>query len=131
MQSSDPRFGEGPDAHWLAALAAGRFLIQRCQSCRACRFPPALVCARCGAARQEWIEAGGGGTVYSATTVRAREGDYNVAIIELDEGCRLMSRVADIAPDDVAIGMRVQAHIAERGDDGTPELVFLPAEAKP
>lgn len=129
MERSDPRFGDGPDAHWAAALAEGRFLIQRCEACGACRFPPALVCAGCGAARQTWVEAAGGGTVHSTTTVRAREGDYNVAIVELDEGCRMMSRVEEIAPDAVAIGMRVRSRIVERGEAG-PVLVFVPAEAR-
>jgi len=130
MERSESRFGNGPDAHWSAALAEGRFLIQLCEACGTGRFPPALVCAGCGATRQKWVDAAGSGTVYSTTTVRARDGDYNVAIVELDEGCRMMSRVEDIAPDAVSIGMRVRSRIVERGETG-PVLVFVPPEATP
>jgi uncharacterized OB-fold protein len=71
----------------------------------------------------EWVEASGAGTVHSTTTVRAREGDYNVSLIDLAEGCRLMSRVEGVAPEAVAIGMAVRAGITA---DPEPVLVFRP-----
>jgi len=52
--------------------------------------------------------------------------DYNVAIIRLDEGVQMMSRVERIAPADVAIGMRVRAVV--RVDNGNPLVVFEPLE---
>ncbi len=67
----------------------------------------------------------GGGAVYSTTVVRRKPdqgGDYNVAVIELVEGPRLMSRVVDIAPMDVSIGMRVRAAIDQTANG--PLLVF-------
>jgi uncharacterized OB-fold protein len=67
----------------------------------------------------EWRESAGKGTVYSATTIRPRDGEpRGVALIDLDEGFRMMSRVI---ADDVRIGMRVQVGF----DDGVP--VFVPA----
>lgn len=128
MTGSDDRFGSGPDAHWDEALRGGRFLIQRCPTCRVHRFPPAIVCANCGATSQQWVEAEGHGTVYATTTVRAREGDYNVSLITLDEGCRLMSRVDGMAPDSVRIGMRVRSRIAA-ADGAEPVVIFVAAEA--
>ena len=54
------------------------------------------------------------GTVYAVTTVRrkpAEGGDYNVSLIDLDEGPRLMSRVTDVLPEGVHIAQRVKAHV--------------------
>ena len=77
--------------------------------------------------RRRVSEAGAGdgrGSVYSTTTVRSRSGDYDVSIIELIEGPRLMSRVESVAPEDVRIGLAVVAGIAVEGE--TPVLVFRP-----
>ena len=124
--TADPRFdGPGPDELWRAALAEGRFLIQRCRSCAKHRFPPALVCAACGAAALEWVPASGRGTVYASTIVREHEGGYNIALIELAEGARLLSRVDGIAPEAVVIGMPVAARIIPGAE---PLVVFEPAD---
>lgn len=124
--STDPRFdGPGPDETWRSALAEGRFMLQHCRACSASRFPPALVCAACGSPDLAWQEASGRGTVYSTTTVRERESNYNVALIDLAEGARIMSRVEGGDPDAVHIGMLVSARIVQ---DAEPVLVFVPLE---
>ena len=123
--STDPRFdGPGPDETWRSALAEGRFLLQQCRRCDACRFPPALVCRDCGSPDLAWKEAAGQGAVYSTTTVRDREGSYNVSLIDLAEGARMMSRVEEIDPYGVHIDMKVEARIV--GESG-PMVVFVPA----
>ena len=69
----------------------------------------------------------GTGTVYSVTTVRRKAdagGDYNVSLIDLDEGVRLMSRVAQLSPDQVKIGQRVKARV--QVTDGKGMVVFDP-----
>ncbi|MCO5731648.1 Zn-ribbon domain-containing OB-fold protein [Rhizobium sp. SSA_523] len=117
--STDHRFdGDGPDATWRKLLKSGLFMVQRCDVCNAHQFPPSLACRHCGAARPAFVQASGLGTVYSTTTVRSREGDYNVSIIELSEGPRMMSRVEG-DPYAVAIGQAVQARI----DGGEPAII--------
>jgi uncharacterized OB-fold protein len=55
------------------------------------------------------------GIVYSTTTVHDRDGAYNVCLVDLEDGSRVMSTVVGIAPDDVRIGMAVRArHDGER-----------------
>ena len=74
------------------------------------------------------MEPTGRGTVYSVTVVRRlpdKGGDYNVALIDLEEGPRVMSRVDDIAPDEVGIGMAVRAYVGEVA--GAPNVLFKPA----
>lgn len=114
-----------PEKHWRDALAEGRFLLQRDPESGECYFPPRLASPSGGLL--EWVEAAGAGTVYSTTMVRVRPPaePYNVALIDLAEGARLMSRVEGIPAQDVTIGMPVRARIDE--GDGGPVLVFHPA----
>jgi len=114
-----------PEQHWRDALAEGRFLLQRDPADGEYYFPPRLASPSGGLL--EWAETAGAGTVYSTTTVRVRPPaePYNVALIDLAEGVRLMSRVEGIAAEDVTIGLPVRARIAEQ--DGGPVLVFHPA----
>ncbi len=83
------------------------------------------------AADLEWRVSAGLGTVYATTVVHPREGaPYNVALIDMDEGFRMMSRVEDIAPmrgEDRHAGAR-SASIAGDGEE-PPYPVFTPAEA--
>lgn len=103
-------------------------MIQRSRSSGAHIFYPRVAEPRTGARDLEWVEASGAGTVYATTVVRRRppEKDYNVALVDLAEGPRMMSRVEGVEPAAVAIGMKVRARIVE--DEGRPVVVFVPAE---
>ncbi len=125
--------GPGPDAQFALALAQGRFQIQHCGACDQHVFYPRALCAHCGSAQLEWVAPSGAGRVYSSTTVRRKPesgGDYNVALVDLAEGPRLMSRIDGIAPDQVHIGMRVQARVIDDPAKGKL-LVFIPEGATP
>jgi uncharacterized OB-fold protein len=113
----------GPEKHYLDALAAGRFAIQKCAACAKHVFYPRVVCPHCGAGELGWVAPCGRGTVYSTTVVRRKPadgGDYNVCLVDLAEGVRMMSRVVSIAPQDVKIGMSVKARIADGLVEFTP-----------
>lgn len=106
----------GPEKHYHDQLAQGVFQIQRCTSCSKSVFYPRVVCPHCGSDHLEWFEPSGKGTVYSTTVVRRKPehgGDYNVALIDLQEGVRMMSRVEGVSPDEVTIGMAVQAGVID------------------
>ena len=114
--------------HFQAELDAGRFCIQQCPACERHVFAPRELCPHCGASPLRWVRASGLGTVYSATTIARKAdagGNYNVALIDLDEGVRMMSRVEGVAPEDVRIGQRVQARVAQK--DGRGLVLFQPA----
>ena len=122
----------GPDAAFAAALAAGRLEIQRCADCARHVFFPRVLCPHCGGSALTWVEASGEGVVYATTVVRQRPergGDHNVALIDLAEGVRMMSRVEGLAPDKVEIGMAVRAVVGEI--DGAPAVLFRPAGEAP
>jgi len=127
---SDTFDGPGPEARFKAYLAEGKFMIQRSASTGAHVFYPRTINPGTGEADLEWVEASGEGTVYATTVTRQRPekgGDYNIALIDLAEGPRMMARVEGIAPDAVTIGMKVKAKIGEAG--GEPAIVFEPAGA--
>jgi uncharacterized protein len=101
--------------HW-SALASGRLLIQRCPTCGHSQFYPRALCARCGL-EPDWLEVSGRGTVYTFTVIRQNglpafqnETPYVVAMIEIEEGVRLMGNITGCPPDDVAVGMEVRAY---------------------
>jgi len=127
MQTNAPA---GAEARYQAALNEGRFLIQRCDGCARHVFYPRQLCPHCGGASLAWVEPKGTGTVYSTTTVRRKPeagGDYDVSLIDLDEGVRMMSRVEGVPPQEVRIGMRVKAKLIEA--KGARMVVFEPAGA--
>jgi uncharacterized OB-fold protein len=77
-----------------------------------------------------WVASRGLGTVYATTYVAPRnEPAYNVALIDMDEGFRLMSRVESIAAEAVRIGMRVKVRVQPAQGDEGPYPVFDPVEA--
>jgi uncharacterized OB-fold protein len=115
-----------PDADYQAFLQEGRFMIQRGRSSGRHHFYPRALEPGTGHDDLEWVPASGLGTVYSTTVVRVRPPapSYNVALIDLAEGPRMMSRVEGLAPEDVHIGMAVRARIVS--EDGTAFVVFDP-----
>ena len=118
----------GPEAEFHAFLAEGRFMIQRSRATGMHVFFPRPFVPGTGETDLEWVEASGDGTVY-ATTVNRRSpdkgGSFNVALIDLAEGPRMMSRVVGIAPEEVKIGMKVRAKVEHL--NGAPAIVWEPA----
>lgn len=116
-----------PEAEWRAHLAGGRFMIQRSRSTGGHVFYPRVAEPGTGAEDLEWVEASGEGVVHAVTVVRKKDpaDSYNVVLVDLAEGPRLMSRVDGLPADRVAIGLKVRARIIEEGDK--PLLVFVPA----
>jgi uncharacterized protein len=123
----------GPDdgPYWRA-LEAGVLMVQRCATCGTVRHPPRPRCGQCASPEHTWQAASGLGTVYSFTVVRhpanpelADVVPYVVALIELDEGPRLVSNVVGVEPDRVTINQRVQVQF-DRVHGGTVLPRFTP-----
>lgn len=115
----------GPEQRYISYLAEGSFMIQRCRSDGRYVFYPRVAAPGTGD-ELEWVPAIGTATVYATTVVRQRPPatDYNVVLVDLDEGVRMMSRVEGMPPESVRVGLRVRARI--RADGPEPMVVFDP-----
>lgn len=93
-------------------------------------FYPRTICPYTGTSALEWRISAGLGTVYSATTVHAKDTEpYNVSLVDCDEGFRLMTRIEGLPADQVRVGLRVKFAGARKDDDG-PYPVFSAVEAQ-
>ncbi|WP_424138324.1 Zn-ribbon domain-containing OB-fold protein [Roseomonas chloroacetimidivorans] len=107
------RFWEG--------LAEGRLETTRCTSCGQFSFPPKPVCPHCWSCTVEWKPLSGRGRLYAATTIHAApavfraEAPYHVAIVDLEEGLRLATRLLDEAIPALDTPVRIVALVYEDG----------------
>lgn len=114
-----------PAQRYRELLNRGGVHYQACVDCRRPVFPPRVLCPACGSARLVWCESAGAGTVYSATTVHSRDAEpYTIALVDLDEGFRVMATIAEAAPDDPPIDARVNVTVGEL--DGESALLASP-----
>lgn len=119
-----------PEQEFREFLASGRFMIQRSRSTGGYVFYPRVAEPGTGATDLEWVEASGRGTVHSYTVVaqKASTPDYNIVLVDLEEGPRLMSRLIGIDNAQIEMDMAVEAVIERDGE--TPVLLFKPVAGK-
>lgn len=96
-------------------LRDNKLLIQRCKGCGTLRHPPRPMCPHCRSLEWEAVESSGRGTVYSYVMPHEPrfpffEYPYVVALVELEEGIRVVSNLTDIDPTDVTVGMPVEVY---------------------
>ena len=117
--------------YWQAAHQ-GELKLPRCEACAKFHFYPRAACPHCGSTQLAWQRVSGNGEVYSFTTVHRAPSKgfealvpYVVAVVALDEGPHLMTRLANVQAEAVRIGLRVQVAF-EKQDDETTLPVFRP-----
>ena len=125
-----PNATTSPLATYISHLEKGELAYQFSPAANRAVFFPRVLCPFTGSDRLEWRVSKGRGTVYATTVVYPAEGEpFNVALVDCDEGFRLMSRVEEIAPEQVAIGMRVRVRVHRPGGEEAPIPVFTPEAA--
>lgn len=116
--------------YWDAA-ARGTLQVQRCDECRRHYFYPRTTCPHCGSADVSWIECTGRASLYSyVISHRPAPGftpPFVIAVVELEEGPRMMTNLVGIDPDpeQLMLDMRLSVEFEPRGDHHIP--VFRPA----
>lgn len=111
-----PEAARSPRALFLAALAEGRLAYQFDHGAGRAVFPPQAVGPGGQPGELEWRTSRGEGTVHACTQVQRRDGAFNIALVDLDEGFRMMATVVDAAPGALRIGLRVVARIEPWND---------------
>jgi len=125
-----PNDTTSPYATYVSHLEKGELAYQFSPAANRAVFFPRVICPYTGSDKLEWRISKGRGTVYSTTVVHPAEGAaFNVALIDVDEGFRLMSRVEDIDPMAVKIGMKVKFRVHKPGGEEDPIPVFTPEAA--
>ena len=120
---------ESPLAVYQTHLDKGELAYQWDKVAGRAVFYPRVVSPYSGSTDLEWRIASGLGTVYATTVTYPFKGDgHNIVLVDCDEGFRMMSRVEDIDPMQVRIGMRVKVRIHPGDDKQPPYPVFVPAE---
>lgn len=119
-----PRVTELNRGVW-EATRAGQLKLQRCVACQHIRYPISATCPECLSSAYEWHPLSGKGSVFSYVTFHQvyhpsykDDVPYNVSIIQLIEGPRLISNVIDIPPHEVSVGQFVEVCF----DEITPEI---------
>jgi uncharacterized OB-fold protein len=122
---------------WEASRSR-RLVVQWCTSCERAVFYPRAFCPHCAAAEStlEWRPASGSGTVYAAVVEHRPEAagaafaggkPYCVALVDLEEGVRMLTNVVGCPPGDVCSGMEVTVTWEPLGD-GRNLPLFEPAK---
>jgi uncharacterized OB-fold protein/acyl dehydratase len=124
--SDDTRF-------FWEGVERGELLIQRCSGCGELRHPPRPMCPRCRSLDWDTVRSSGRGTVHTYVVphhprLPAFSERYVVALVDLEEGTRLVTNLVDVAPEDVRIGMAVELRCT-RVDDELVLPLFRPAAA--
>ena len=129
MARPAPIVTEDSAVFWDAA-DAGRLVAQRCAKCGRLRHPPRPMCPECRSLDVETVELSGRGTLYSYALLHHPQHpafDYPVfaALVDLEEGVRLVSNLVGVERDDIRIGTPLQAEFVET-DGGHRIPVFRP-----
>jgi len=117
-------------SHWTRPFwegtKRGEFLVQQCNDCGSKLYPPKLYCPNCMSQSIEWIKATGKGKVFSYSVshddpptsgvAKYLKAPYVVAIIELDEGVKIISNIVDCKPEDVRCDMNVEVVFRDIGE---------------
>jgi uncharacterized OB-fold protein len=124
-----PAINQDTEFFWEGARR-GELLIQRCTSCKKLRHPPRAMCGECGSLEWDTVRASGRGEVYSFVVYHhpplpGFRLPYVVALVELEEGTRLVANMTDIEPAAVRIGMPVEVDFLAI-DDTFSVPVFRP-----
>jgi len=122
-----------PDEQYFwDGVAGGELLLRRCAGCGRLQHPPSPMCPQCGSVDWTTQQASGRGTVHSWIVSRhptdPDDAARVVALIDLEEGVRLVSNLTDVDAADVANEMAVE--VTFREIDGTRLPQFVPAGAQ-
>ena len=116
IHSDNAGFWEGAKRHQL--------VLQRCKACGMWRHPPRPMCPHCQSLEVEWAPSSGKGTVYSWVVYRgaphpAFTAPYAVVLVELEEGIRFVANMVETSPEEVYIGMPMEAVFDDIAEDLT------------
>jgi len=112
--------------HFWEGTASGELRLQRCRGCTEAYFPPQPFCPRCASADVEVVRASGRGSLHTYVInhrpAPGFEAPYVIAVVELEEGPRLLTNLVGVAADPHAlpIDLPVEVVFEARGEVTLP-----------
>ena len=113
-------------APFFEAARRGVLVVQKCDSCGRFRFPPRGLCPDCLSTAASWTPVSGRGEVFSFNVMHqvyhpgfAAEVPYAVAVVQLEEGARMVSNVVSVKPHEIRCGMPVEVVFEKLSDEIT------------
>lgn len=121
---------------FLDGLKVHEIRLQVCSDCRRSRLPTTGVCTECLSEEYRWVAVDGKGEVHTFVWymqnldpefdgIRELEAPYNVSVIHLDAGPKLIANVLQVSFAELAVGMRVHPTF-DTSNEGAPRLGFVP-----
>jgi uncharacterized OB-fold protein len=128
MTRAKPAMSADTAFFWEGA-ERGELLIQRCTDCKTLRHPPGPGCPSCGSLDWDTVEASGRGTVHSYAVhhyppIPGNDVPNVVALVDVEEGVRILANLTGVEPDAVEIDMPVEVYFEDFGPQ--TERVTLP-----
>lgn len=120
--------------HFWDGTRARELRLQRCDACAKVYFPPRPFCPGCASRKVSVFKASGRGRLYSYVInhrpAPGFEPPYAIAVVELEEGPRMMTNIVEAAqtPEALQLDMPLEVVFEDFGDEITLPL-FRPAEA--
>jgi uncharacterized protein len=122
-----PHIDEENRPFW-EALQRHELYVQKCRDCGDVRYHPRALCTNCLSSRTEWLRSKGAAVIYTFTVTNQNQASgfrdslpYVMAWVDLDEGVKMLTNIVDCPPQEVKIGMPVEAVFA----DVTPEVTLV------
>ncbi|MFA8439174.1 Zn-ribbon domain-containing OB-fold protein [Pueribacillus sp. YX66] len=108
-----PLVDEDTIEFWTKLHETKQLHVQQCKNCNTYSHPPRPVCHNCRQFELEWVPVSGKGKIYSYVIYHRSvhpgfEVPYEVILVELEEGIRIVSNMVDCGPEDISIGMPVE-----------------------
>jgi uncharacterized OB-fold protein len=131
-----PELRDAGRMYWTSA-ANGVLVVPECEACGCVFWHPRPQCPHCGSDRVGWKECAGSGTIHTFTVVRQASDawfrervPYVVAMVDLDEGVRIMTNIVGAGAADAKIGTRVSVRFDVHGDVGIPVFEVDPVASR-
>lgn len=117
-----PIMNEDTEKFWQLLQETRKLHVQQCKNCKTYSHPPRPVCHNCRKYELEWVPTSGKGTIYSYVIYHRPvhpgfEVPYEVVLVELEEGVRIISNMVDCEPNEVYIGMPVELVVDQVFED--------------
>jgi len=115
---------------WRERIYKYRLIASKCKKCGKTYYPPRKVCVKCKSTEMELVQLPREGKVVNYTVIYypprgfEQEAPYVVGVVELKDGTRVLAQIVDVKPEEVNIGMEVEAtfrKLREQGEEGIIE----------